>query len=752
MPKGKKTTSIKPVNFKVATLLAIPLTLVGKIPLLLIFGIWYLLYQLVKAISNLRLSLNLPVPKKRKPLFFKKIRRLKRLFFKKTSRTERFTLSLLSILAFFTLYTALIFQSSSILNYPQKLVSSIQPLTTEIHDRNGKLLYRIYEGKNRSLISLKDIPPYLIQATIATEDKNFYKHPGFDPMAIFRAIRANLTGGRNEGASTITQQLVKNNLLTPEKTISRKIKEILLAFWAERIYSKNQILEMYLNGAPYGGPAWGIEAAAQTYFGKGAKDLNLSEATFLAGLPASPTNFSPYGKQPELAKGRQKYVLDRMVEEGYLRREVADEAFGQTLNLKPPINDIEAPHFVFFVKDLLVQKYGERTVSQGGLKVITTLDLDLQQKVEEIVKTQIDNLASLNVKNGAAMVMDAKTGQILSMVGSRDYYYPDFGNFNVALSLRQPGSSIKVITYATGFKKGYSPGNTILDTPVTFHDVGSSYSPVNYDGAFHGPVSIRTALGSSYNIPAVRMLATVGMDEAIKTARDLGITTFTDPKNYGLSLTLGGAEVKMIDMMSVYGSFSQNGKKNTPTPILKVTDSDGNLLENYHDSAKQVLDPPIAYLITHILTDNEARKPSFGSNSLLNISPDVAVKTGTTDNKRDNWTFGYDSQFVVGVWVGNPDNSPMNPQLTSGITGAAPIWHQIMKTILASHLPTPFPKPDGISEVAIDGRKDLALSGSIPKSLVRITRADEKTIFSDDFGQFATPSAAQAQSQEQIAR
>lgn len=612
------------------------------------------------------------------------------------------------------------FQLAAYLPHPTRLITPDRPLTTEFYDRNGVLLYRLYEGRNRTLVNLQDLPPFVSQATIAIEDQNFYHHLGVDPIAITRAMYHNFKDGTLEGASTITQQLIKNILLTPERTYTRKLKEAILAFWTERLYTKAEILQMYLNEAPYGGPAWGIEAAAQTYFGKTSKDLTLAEASYLAALPASPTEFSPYGTTPYLGKLRQKEVLRRMVEDEYITQLQMDEAFNQELVLKAPTNNINSPHFVMYVKDYLAQKYGQRVVSQGGLKVYTTLDLSLQEKVQQIVKAEVAKLEYLNVTNGASMVTNAETGQILAMAGSRDYYYPQFGNFNVALALRQPGSSIKPITYATAFKQGYSPGNTILDTPITFKDEwGYRYSPVNYDGKFHGAVSIRTALGSSYNIPAVRLLNAVGVENMIQTAKDLGITTFTDPQNYGLSLTLGAGDVRMIDMMSVYGTFSQLGKTNNLTPILKVIDTEGNIIEEYEYKPQQVLQPEIAYLITHILSDNKARTPAFGSNSLLTFKDHtVAVKTGTTDNKRDNLTFGYTPHYVVGAWVGNNDNTPMHKDLASGITGAAPIWNQIMKTLLDGEPIATFNRPPGIIDITVDGRKDLAVVGITPKGLV----------------------------------
>jgi 1A family penicillin-binding protein len=667
--------------------------------------------------------------------------RMHRAFRKVPKRYKIATTLALLLIAVFT-YTFFAVSTVNILPSPTRLVSRDTPLTTEIYDRNNKLLYRLYEGRNRTIVNLNELPPYLSQATIAIEDKNFYHHPGFDPVAIARAIYINHTTSGTQGASTITQQLIKNSMLSPEKTYQRKIKELFLAFWAERIYSKEEILQMYLNEAPYGGPAWGVEAASQTYFGKPAKELTLAEASFLAGLPAAPTLLSPYGTHPEMAKERQKLVLARMSEDSYISKELAEKTANEPLNLKPNRANIEAPHFVFYIKDLLSKKYGNRVVSQGGLKVYTTLDLGLQEEVEQIVKEEVDKLAPLNVQNGAAMVVNGQ-GQILAMVGSKDYYDPKSGNFNVTLALRAPGSSIKPVTYATAFKQGFTPGTTILDTPVNFSDEwGNRYAPVNYDGAFHGPVSIRTALGSSYNIPAVKILATVGVDNVVATSTDMGITTFTDPKNYGLSLTLGGAPTKMIEMMEVYETFSQMGERHPVTGILKVVDSNGNILDEYSDSSKQVLQQEIAYLITSILSDNNARTPAFGPNSLLNLpSYQVAVKTGTSDSKRDNWTFGYTPDFTVGVWVGNNDNSPMNPALTSGVTGAAPIWNKIMKGMLGTALPVAFKRPPGIIDASIDGRKDLAISGILPKSLVRISQTKEKTTFFDPFTVYATSSA-----------
>jgi membrane peptidoglycan carboxypeptidase len=337
---------------------------------------------------------------------------------------------------------------------------------------------------------------------------------------------------------------------------------------------------------------------------------------------------------------------------------------------------------------------------------------------EDVVEKEVEKLAPLKASNGAAMVTDAKTGHILAMVGSKNYWDEKGGNFNVTTSNRQPGSSIKPLTFAAAFKEGFTPGSIVLDTPISYKNAWENYSPVNYDGRFHGPVTIRTALGSSYNIPAVKVLNEIGVNQLIQTAKDLGITTFTTPERYGLSLTLGGGEVKLVDMMSVYGTFSQLGKKYDAQPILKITDSEGKILEdNTNPEGKKVLESGVAYMINSILSDNKARTPAFGPNSLLVIpGHTVAVKTGTTDSKRDNWTFGYTPEYVVGTWVGNNDNSPMDPQLTSGITGASPIWHQIMVKLLENKPDIAFIKPSDISEGVINGRKDLILIGKISKS------------------------------------
>jgi 1A family penicillin-binding protein len=625
----------------------------------------------------------------------------------------------LAILIFsFVFYSFYLFEIAHDLPSPDKLSDTSGPLTTTFYDRNGKVLYRLYQDKNRTLVKLTDLPPNLVNATIAIEDKNFYTHPGVDLTSLFRVAYDYAVNHEVTGGSTITQQLIKNTLLTSERTWQRKLREMVLAFWAERIYSKNDILQMYFNEVGYGGTTWGIAAASQTYFNKPPKDLDLAESSYISGLPSSPTTYSPYGDHPEYGKDRQKEVLRRMVEEHFITQDEAVKAYEEKLVINPPIAQIQAPHFVMYVKSLLDDEYGDRYVAQSGLQVYTSLDLDTQNMVQNVVKKQVEDLANLDVTNGAAEVTDPQNGQILAMVGSKDYWDPNGGNFNVATAERQPGSSIKPITYATAFKQGFTPATTILDAPVAFRTPWETYAPVNYDGKFHGPVTIRTSLGSSFNIPAVKTLAMVGIPNMLQTAHDMGITSLNDSDRYGLSLTLGGGEVKLVDMMTVYGTLSQNGTKHDPTPILKVVDPTGKVIEDHTESqGKQVLDPGVAYMLSSILSDNNARTPAFGPNSLLIIpNHTVAVKTGTTDSKRDNWTFGYTPNIAVGVWVGNNDNHPMNPALTSGVTGAAPIWHEIMANLLQNKSDIAFQRPDDVIDTSIDGKKDLAIRGLTTKT------------------------------------
>ena len=459
---------------------------------------------------------------------------------------------------------------------PTKLSSISNPQSTLIFDRNGKLLYQIYDKKNQTFIPLSSIPKYMQQATIAIEDRSFYQHGAVDLKGITRAMISIVLKQQVQGGSTLTQQLVKNSLLSQERTIPRKIKEIILSFATEIIYSKNQILQMYLNQSPYGGPSYGVEAAAESYFGKHAKDLTLAESALLVGLPQSPTRYSPFGSHPELAKKRQIEVLRAMQEEGYITSTQAKKAEKETLDYKRFANNIEAPHFVLYIKDLLIEKYGEKKVEEGGLKVTTSLDSDIQKQAEETVFSEVNKLPKYyKVSNGAALVTSPKTGEILAMVGSKDYFDTSIdGNVNITTSLRQPGSSIKPINYAAGLATRYNAATTFIDETICFpNQGGKEYCPVNYDGKWHGLVQLRYALGNSFNIPAVKMLKLNGIDTMIATASAMGITTFTTPQNYGLSLTLGGAEVKMTDMATAFGVFANGGYRIDLHPILKIADN-----------------------------------------------------------------------------------------------------------------------------------------------------------------------------------
>jgi len=612
--------------------------------------------------------------------------------------------SLIIVLFVLALSLFLYFALLKDLPLPTKLSSLSTPQSSLIYDRNGKLLYNIYDKKNQSFIPLSSIPKTMQQATIAIEDKNFYSHGAVDLKGIVRAGVSIVFHKQIQGGSTITQQLVKNSLLSQEQTIPRKIKEIILAFATELIYSKSRILEMYLNQSPYGGTAYGIETASETYFNKHAKDLNLAESALLAGLPQAPTQFSPFGSRPELGKARQVEVLKAMLEQGYITQDQEKKAEKEILNYKRISNNIEAPHFVLYVKDLLIAKYGQKTVEEGGLKVITSLDASIQAYAEASVSGEVDKLPNYyHVTNGSALVTNPATGEILAMVGSKDYFDTKIaGNFNITTALRQPGSSIKPINYAAGLINKYNGATTFVDGPICFpNQGGKSYCPLNYDGKWHGLVQMRYALGNSLNIPAVKMLKLNGISSMIATASAMGITSFTHPENYGLSLTLGGAEVRMTDMATAFGVFANSGYRIDLHPILKVTDKTGKVLEQYNPPrspifGKKVLPEGVAYIISDILADNGARLLEFGNNSQLKIrGQTVSVKTGTTNDYKDNWTIGYTPSFLVAAWVGNSDNTKMSG-LVSGITGAAPIWNDIMSYLLKGKTPEAISRPSSV--------------------------------------------------------
>lgn len=595
---------------------------------------------------------------------------------------------------------------------PQELVERQQPVTTRILDRNGQVLFKIYKDENRTLIPLSQVPSYMVQATIAIEDQHFYQHHGFSLKGITRAFLANSQHESEsiQGGSTITQQLVKNRLLSPEKTWRRKVREAILAILVEGTYSKDQILEMYFNEVSYGGSTYGVEEAAHRYFGKSARDLTLGESALLAGLPQAPSIYSPYGSTPELAYVRQEEVLRRMVEDGYITVDQASAARAEQLTFRPDVIDIQAPHFVMYVKKMLAEQYGEALVNEGGLEVRTTLDLNTHLQAQKIVTDELTALARLRINNGAALVTNPQTGEILAMVGSKDYFdFAHDGQVNVTLRPRQPGSSIKPITYATAFERGKNPSSTEEDAPITYFVPGSKpYAPKNYDGRYHGKVTLREALGSSYNIPAVKLLAWLGVNSVIDKAEDMGISTWQDRQRFGLSLTLGGGEVLMTDMAEVYGTFANQGYTVDLNPLLEVKNYKGETL--YRNTCaldqqgcpkRKTLDERVAYQITDVLSDNLARTPAFGPQSVLTIpGQQVAVKTGTTNSLRDNWTIGYTSDRVVAVWVGNNDNTPMS-YVASGITGASPIWNKIIRTQLSESQPHLFTQPDGLIKVKI---------------------------------------------------
>ena len=607
------------------------------------------------------------------------------------------------------------------------LTSRFVAQATKIYDRDGELLYDIYEGQNRTPIKLSDVPDVIKKATISIEDKDFYKHSGFSISGILRSV-FNLAIHRKVegGGSTLTQQLVKNALLSSETSVIRKLKELILSIQVERTYSKDQILEMYLNEIPYGGTAYGIEAAANLYFGKGAKDLDLAESSLLAGLPQRPSVYSPYGTHPELSKERQNAVLRRMVEDGYINKDQADAAEKKELTFRTKQNELgfKAPHFVLYVKQKLIEQFGDRMVEQGGLKVTTTLDYKIQEKAQAIVKEEVEKLNSSKIGNGAAVVLDPRTGQILALVGSKDYFAKSMPegcsegkscvfepNVNAALSLRQPGSATKPITYSKALEKGYSANYTLMDVKTEFPGGFGhpNYIPVNYDGQFHGPVQLRLALGNSYNIPAVKMLALVGVKDVLEQGYRMGLTTWEPSEenvnSVGLSLTLGGREVRLLDLTSAFGVLANKGEQVDPISVLKVTDAkDKTLFEYKKSDGRKVLDEGIAFIISDILSDNGARTAAFGSNSFLNIlGKTVAVKTGTTDEKRDNWTLGYTPSVVVGVWVGNNDNTPLDPRVASGVTGATTVWNRITKEVLKVKGNESFERPTKVAQVEVDG-------------------------------------------------
>ena len=647
----------------------------------------------------------------------------------------KFRTVLVVSLALFFIFWLLILKD---LPSPKELVTRKQEMSTKIYDRNGELLFKIYKDINRTPVSLSQIPIQVRLATLAAEDAEFYQHLGFSVRGIMRATIRNATRGELTGGSTITQQLVKNALLSSEKTIIRKVREIVLAIGVELTYTKDEILEMYLNEVSYGGTAYGIEEASQVYFAKDVESLNLAEAALLAGLPKSPTKYSPFGPNPDFAIERQREVIRLMRINKYISREQEETALNQKLSFAPNKIDIKAPHFVMSIKQSLVEEYGEELIEKGGLEITTTLDYSIQKIAEEAVINEIERLKPLNVTNGAALVINPRTGEILAMVGSKNYFDTEAGgNVNVIARLRQPGSAIKPINYAYALSNEYTPATILADTPVTFSVQGQDpYSPKNYDGGYRGNISLRSALAESRNVPAVKVLANYGVNKMIEMGQKMGITTWEDTSRFGLSLTLGGGDVKLLDLAKAYAILANYGERPDFVSVLSATNYKGEVIEentctqsklgkylsrltpyiHAAEAAKnvcdqeQVLDPRVAFLLTDILSDNQARSPAFGSHSLLNIPehPEVAVKTGTSNNLRDNLVIGYSQDYLVAVWVGNNDNSPM-ARVASGITGATPIWNKIMSTLLANEQSKEWEIPEGLKELPI-----CTLTGTLP--------------------------------------
>ena len=611
--------------------------------------------------------------------------------------------------------------------------------STKIYDRTGTtLLYDVYSDVKRTSLKSEEIPQKMIDVTISIEDKNFLKHSGLSFKGIFRAIGVNLFSGKVvQGGSTITQQLIKNSFLTPERTITRKIKEVILAYQMERQYSKKEIITSYLNTISYGSGSYGIEAASQTFFGKPAKDASLSEMALLAALPKAPSYFSPYGSHLDELIQRRNSVLDKTAEANLVTREEALFAKKEIPQFVKSRSSIRAPHFVMYVKEYLSNKYGEEFIDKAGLKVITTIDYPLQTIAEEIIKKSGEvNEKKFQAKNAGLVATDPKTGQILVMVGSRDYFdVKREGNFNVTTAQRQPGSSFKPFVYALALKKGYLPETVIFDLPTEFNplctlengsnsliiDSDKCYHPENFDSKYRGPVTLKEAIAQSINVVSVKLLYLVGVNNAIDFAETLGLTTLKDRSRFGLSLVLGGGEVKLLEMVNAYGAFANDGVKNDLTSILRIEDKSGTILEEYKPRPQQVLEPQHARLLNKMLSDNELRVPVFGRTSALYLPEyNVAVKTGTTNAYHDLWTVGYAPNLAAGVWVGNNDNKPMINKAFS-VNVAAPWWQEFMKQALAT-----LPKEKFVEPASVSSDRTMLNGKYISEKVYKIDKISKK--------------------------
>ena len=606
--------------------------------------------------------------------------------------------------------------NSSLPSYDE-LVQRDVPESSKIYSRDGTMLYEFHGEYNRTRVPLDRISPYLRNATIAVEDKDFYHHGAVSLTGIARAIKANYeTGTPGQGGSTITQQFVKNALLDRKKLYTRKIREILLAYKVEQHFSKDEILELYLNEIPYGRNAYGAQAAAQSYFGKSAGELTLAESAFLAALPQAPSYYSPTGSNYDALVKRKEYILDLMLEQGYITELEHHQASNQQVVFREPRTEIIAPYFVSWIQNYLTEKYGKEFLRQGGLRVYTTLDLGLQSLAEKVVKEGAEANKKYGAYNAALVAVEPSSGKILAMAGGKDYFgspepkgcRPGVNckfepNVNVATSERQPGSSFKPYMYLTAFKPehGLTPMSKVLDVPTSFGTAGGRpYVPRNYDGRSHGLITIRKALAGSLNVPAVRTLATIGVDDTVKTAHDLGITS--PLKNCGLSLVLGGCEVQLVDHVGAMSVIANGGKGSGATPFNRIEDKNGNILEEYQERTQQTVNPEAVYELISIMTDDKSRQFVFGSHSPLTL-PDrvVAAKTGTTQNWKDGWTLGFTPQLAVGVWAGNNDSSLMRAG-ADGVFVAAPMWQKFMMAAMEGQPVMDFPVPSGIVQIAYD--------------------------------------------------
>lgn len=563
-------------------------------------------------------------------------------------------------------------------------------------DRNGKAFYNFNNAHNDTYVQLKDIAPIAQKAVVSSEDKNFYSHPGFSIVGIGNAIYQNLIRvGGGGGGSTLTQQMVKNALLSQERSIFRKYQELVLSIEVERRYSKDEILEMYLNSAYFGEGAFGIEDASKAYFGKSAKDLDNAEATMLVGLLPAPSAYSPITGDPVKAKQRQKYVLNRMKEDGVLNEEQVTAAYDKQLAYADQKEDAvpDAPHFALMVKDWLEEKYGEEKVARSGYKVTTTLDIDAQGKAQAAVKQQVDRLARSKVSNGSALVMDPRNGEILALVGSADWNNEVNGKVNMTTATRQPGSSFKPLVYATGIEDRKMTAATIFNDKKT--DFGGGYSPNNYDGRFRGDVTLRRALSNSLNVPAVEAMRQVGISNVIKSAKEAGLTTLNQSaEDYGLPLALGSGQARLTEMTNAYATFGNEGKKNDLQMVLNIVNKNKEKIYESKPVTAQVWSPGTAFIISSILSDNAARSEVFGNSLTVSANRPVAVKTGTTEDYRDAWTIGYTPSLAIGVWIGNNDNAPMSS--VAGSSGSGPIWLNLMRQLLGNKAVEKFNQPSTV--------------------------------------------------------